>query len=367
LECLDPPQSFEKFLVDVVKNGLTETLKNDKYNDKYKEKDLEDNKNLISLPALTLKKLVSIDRDEIDGITGLYVLIRKYLQDDSWQKPLSFGVFGPPGTGKSFAVKEILQAASEASAKSGKVEILEYNVAQFSEPENLARAFHKGQDVGLSGKIPLIFFDEFDAALQSHPYGWLKYFLAPMEDGKFKGADDTYTVGKAILVFAGGTSHDFKAFVDSVSKQTEAKGPDFISRLKAHLNILPINEFNKPADPSTQANATTTVPIAQAIHRLTDQVVNWYVATKKNEKPQTFIPPSSRLKLRRAILLRSALETEASGCITDEKTARIDEKVIDAFLNIEEYKHGNRSLKAIVQMAALENGWFRVASLAECN
>ena len=78
-KCLARPQSFEKFLFDVVKNGLNETLKNDEY----KENDLEDDKYLISLPALKLKNLISIDRDEIDGITDLYVLIRKYLQDDS--------------------------------------------------------------------------------------------------------------------------------------------------------------------------------------------------------------------------------------------------------------------------------------------
>jgi len=307
-------------------DGLNETLKNDEY----KEKDLEDDKYLISLPALKLKNLISIDRDEIDGITDLYVLIRKYLQDDSWLKPLSFAVFGPPGTGKSFSVNQILEAASEASPKSGKVEILEYNLSQFSfKPDNVARAFHKGQDVGLSGKIPLIFFDEFDAALSGHSCGWLKYFLAPMEDGKFKGAetDDTYRIGRAIMVFAGGTAHKFKDFAERVNNQIEAKGPDFISRLKAHLDILPINEPDK------------------------------------NGKPQKFIVPQCRLLLRRAILLRAALESGAKGCLDDKKTARIDEPVIEAFLYIPEYKHGNRSLKAVVQMATLERGWFQVASL----
>jgi hypothetical protein len=96
---------------------------------------------------------------------------------------------------------------------------LEYNLAEFTKPDNLARAFHKAQDVALSEKVPLIFFAEFDATLPGHPYVWLKYFLAPIQDGKFKGAEteDSYRVGRAILVFAGGTAEK-----------------DFISRLKAH-------------------------------------------------------------------------------------------------------------------------------------
>ena len=87
-----------------------------------------------------------------------------------------------------------------------------------------------------------------------------------MEDGKFKGAetDDTYTIGRAILVFAGGTAYTFESFAIRVSEQKEAKGPDFISRLKANLNILSLNEVpkktNEPDDQSMQANTTTTQP-----------------------------------------------------------------------------------------------------------
>jgi hypothetical protein len=49
-------------------------------------------------------------------------------------------------------------------------------------------------------------------------------------------------IGRAIFVFAGRTAENFDDFKTRVSKEKGAKGPDFISRLKAHLNILPINE-----------------------------------------------------------------------------------------------------------------------------
>ena len=146
---------------------------------------------------------------------------------------MSLAIFGPPGTGKSFIVREILKAARSSAARAGSGDALVYNLAQFTKPENLTTAFHQAQDRALSEEVPLIFFDEFDANLDL-PYGWLKYFLAPMEDGKFKGADTegSYSVGRAIFIFAGGTAETFDKFKAKVTEEKNAKGLDFISRLR---------------------------------------------------------------------------------------------------------------------------------------
>jgi hypothetical protein len=53
-----------------------------------------------------------------------------------------------------------------------------------TDPKDLTAAFHQAQDRALAEEVPLVFFDEFDSSLNKEPYGWLKYFLAPMEDGK---------------------------------------------------------------------------------------------------------------------------------------------------------------------------------------
>ena len=42
--------------------------------------------------------------------------------------------------------------------------------------------------------------------------GWLKYFLAPMQDGVFRVGDSIHPIGKAIFVFAGGTSSTYNQF-----------------------------------------------------------------------------------------------------------------------------------------------------------
>lgn len=62
---------------------------------------------LENVPHLKIGKLLTVDRHEIETLRQLVQLIRRYDLHDPGKKPLSIGVFGPPGAGKSFAVKEI--------------------------------------------------------------------------------------------------------------------------------------------------------------------------------------------------------------------------------------------------------------------
>ena len=57
---------------------------------------------------------------------------------------------------------------------------LEFNLAQFRSPDDLVDALHVVRDQALGGGIPLVFWDEFDTALDGRELGWLRYFLAPM-------------------------------------------------------------------------------------------------------------------------------------------------------------------------------------------
>ncbi|MDR2120503.1 MAG: hypothetical protein LBP64_06480, partial [Tannerella sp.] len=173
-------------------------------------------------------------------------------------------------------------------------------------------AFQKVRDIVFEDKLPLVFFDEFD----SGELKWLKNFLMPMQDGKFKDASGEHPLGKCILVFAGGTASTFKEFIapmNSADEQVQrrfknVKGPDFSSRIKGTIDIAGPN--------------------------------------RRDDSDNAYI-------LRRALLLRSL-------CERDERLKAggnfIDENILRAMLYVPEYKHGARSMETILKMSKIENG-----------
>jgi hypothetical protein len=299
----------------------------------------------VLCPFETHGKIKTAFRDEIESFASIRRIMEKYLYDETWTSPLSIAVFGPPGAGKSFTISQILGTVNPDVAKRP----LEFNVAQFSGPKDLEIAFHKVQDVAVAGGIPLVFFDEFDADFDGIKLGWLKYFLAPMQDGKFKAGENIYRIGRAIFVFAGGIFESWSDFYEKhkennnkasgkgrknkVSKNNServshtefrsAKGPDFVSRLRGHLDIKTIN----------CPDGDDKVPLI--------------------------------LKFRRAVLLRSLLKDHIKEIFdnnTDE--ARIDSDLLRAFLTVPRYEHESRSMRAIIEMSrASPRGRFQKSSL----
>ena len=270
---------------------------------------LEGTKNTwTNVPIGKFGKLVTVDRQEIESLRSIHNLITEYCNRDE-ERPVSIAVFGPPGSGKSFAVKQIAKIANPDKIAD---KILTFNLSQFNTPTELIDAFHQIRDVGLSGKIPLVFWDEFDTTLDGKKLGWLRFFLAPMQDGEFQQGQLTHPIGKAIFVFAGGTKESIEEF-EKQEELKEAKGPDFLSRLKGFLNVLGPNPQNadKKADPF-------------------------------------FI-------VRRALLLRSIFERETPQLLDENHLLQIDPGILRAFLQIDKYLHGARSMEAIVAMSRLGN------------
>ena len=249
----------------------------------------------------------TIDRSEVESFRSVGMLLGDYARKAAATKPLSIAVFGPPGSGKTFGVKQIAQSLRSAGVETG----LQYNLSQWDSPGDLIGALHEVRDVVLEGSTPLVFFDEFDASEGPSALGWLKYFLAPMQQGQFRDHGAMHPVGKAIFVFAGGTSHSFADFSNTArSDATEfrkAKGPDFVSRLRGFIDIKGINK-EAAADES-------------------------YV-------------------IRRATKLRSLIERKFPALLIDGEV-RIDPGVLRAFLTVPDYKHGVRSLEAVLEMSAL--------------
>ena len=267
----------------------------------------------LKSPIAVFGNLQTADKSEIESFHSIKNLINEYLNKGNVSKPLSIAVFGPPGSGKSFGVTQIAKSISDDIKK------LEFNLSQFESPKDLFNAFHMVQSTSLKGKIPLVFFDEFDSKLNKEKFGWLKYFLSPMNDGKFKQGDNIHPIGKCIFVFAGGTKKTFEEFNED---KTKAKGSDFVSRLRGFVNVMGINKSDEE-----------------------------FIPYKK------YIPDNSYM-IRRAMVLRSILEKNSPTIFEEsngKKIAQIDDSVLNALIKVPKYKHGNRSLEAIIEMSVLSD------------
>ncbi|GGT54602.1 hypothetical protein GCM10010271_68090 [Streptomyces kurssanovii] len=291
---------LEQLAQDIVRYGLTDVL--------------------TDVPRAQFGGFLTVDRREIEAFRAIRALISQYcLRRPS--KPISMAVFGAPGSGKSYAVTEVINDLRRSQKELGLADSpREFNLSQFTSPADLVDALHLVRDERLQGGIPLVFWDEFDTSFESADLGWLRYFLSPMQDGKFKDRGTIHPIGPAIFVFAGGRSRTLKEFSNllSAEKFAAAKGPDFLSRLRGHIDI---------AGPGIAPQEDPSEP------------VDVY-----------FI-------IRRAILIRSILERKAEHLFYPSsghrKVVNVDPGILRALLLIPDYKHGTRSIEAIVDMSTL--------------
>ncbi|MCH7227942.1 RyR domain-containing protein [Haloferula sp. A504] len=278
---------------------------------------------LDDIPKVHFGAYLTVDREEIERINAFRRAVRAYQENSKDTRPLSIAVFGPPGSGKSFAIKQLMN-----SLFGGKKQSITFNMSQFRDEEELYEALHQVRDETIRGNLPLIFFDEFDSNFGGE-FGWLKYFLAPMQDAEFWDGRAMHPLGKAIFVFAGGKCESFEAFDQRNehggydSGLRNAKVPDFISRLRGYLDIK-------------GPNAITELDRTIGIHRI-----------------------------RRAGIVRHMIETHC-GSVIDPKSkfAKVGLDVVRAFLFAEKFLHGARSIEALVSTSRVCGaGWFTRNSL----
>ncbi|KAJ4111475.1 hypothetical protein NW768_011829 [Fusarium equiseti] len=269
-----------------------------------------------SVPTARFGNLLTADRKEIECFRSTAAVIDEYLASPPG-KPLSIAVFGSPGSGKSFGVKEVIQTM-------------------------LPDVKDSMRDKALAGKTPVVLFDEFDSVFEQSELGWLKYFLAPMQDGYFLEDGQQRTLKNAIFIFIGGTSATWAEFTEGMDAKDEeqkdiplvdgraagdtpnldriekakkkrdkdkmVKKPDFVSRLSAYIDIRGLNKIGK------------------------------------GDEDEMFT-------IRRAMILRSALSRRLN--VSDGKDIPVDGRVLNALLAQREFRHGARSIALILQMSAL--------------
>jgi hypothetical protein len=286
------PGDLEQLATDIVLKGHTKALPD--------------------VPKAEFGDLLSFGRHEIEGLHSIRILIGQYASRRSPTPPLSIAVFGPPGAGKSWSVKQVAKAVLKQE-----VEPKSFNLSQFDEPHELIEALHQVRDVSLRGKLPLVLWDEFDmtrlAAGQPQELGWLAHFLSPMADGEFQDGQLTHPIGRAVFVFAGGRFERMDQFAEATSEYGAAKAPDFLSRLSGYVNV---------AGPNPRGSA---------------------------QDDRYFL-------VRRAVMVRSLLHRHWEDIFHDAdgpKRPEIDEGVLRALLLTRKYRHGVRSLESIIATSAV--------------
>ncbi len=270
-------------------------------------------KALRPAPKARYGSFVTVDREEIERINAIRRLAEGYLSNLDDRRPLSVAVFGPPGSGKSFAIKQLAEVLFGE-----KREALTFNLAGFGGQglPLLHEAFHRVRDASVQGQVPLVFWDEFD----SDNLDWLKHFLAPMQDSEFRAGSLIYPIGRALFIFAGGTKSSFREFDLSNDRDpafVAKKGPDFVSRLRGFIDIK-------------GPNPTGGAPEKDPSHLI-----------------------------RRAVLLRSLLERNYPDLI-DANTKQLGASpgVIRGFLRVKRYLHGARSLESLVHSSGLRGAQY---------
>ena len=265
---------------------------------------------LRSVPMLQVGNFTTIDRSEIESIRRIRRCVLAYERETPQERPLSIAVFGAPGAGKSFIVKQIARGCLGKD-----VEIVECNLSQISDERELIGAFHLVRDKVLAGRTPVVFWDEFD----SEGYRWLRLLLAPMEDGKFREGQIVHPIGKCVFVFAGGTSATFEEFGRPVAGEDPAqharewrlrKGPDFKSRIDDHLDVLGPNQRTLPRTSATED------------------------------------PPADRADV--CFPIRRALFVRAVWGLGADRHSAVEPGLLEAILAVPRYTHGSRSLQRLL-------------------
>lgn len=294
------------------------------------------------IPIGKFGDLVTVDKGEIESLRAIRNLISNYCDKAGFDaKPLAVAVFGGPGSGKSYAIKQLVKPWR----KSGRIDPIEpFNLSQFSSPSDLVGALHQIRDVGLKGPIPLAFWDEFDTPLANSELGWLRYFLAPMQDGQFQQGDQAHLIGPSVFVFAGGAFGSFGSFNDTANDAPpEIKSADFVSRLQGYINIADVNvRGGKTSNGTGAVGASLLGKLERYIRR----------SNAPQFEPE---PLSGYLMLRRAMILNSLFRSNkvAQG---EDGAFVVDDGIVHAFLGVRKYEHGVRSMEAIIKMSRRGNG-----------
>ena len=278
---------------------------------------------LKHIPYLECRKLLTIDRHEIESLRNIRRLLSQYIASES-ARPLNLGVSGPPRSDRKFAVKQIVYSLLGKKGFKKRGVFFTFNLTQINDKKEISRAFHLIRDQVMQGKLPFVFWEDID----SGNFKWLRYLLTPMKDGFIQEKNDIRPIGQCIFIFTGHSENGKflykpeKPGAGMVSKKTGKRQRKRIKVFKASKVL----EFRNNLDASLSLSGVNKE--------------DGYSANQENlisEYQEDFMYP-----VRRALHLRSGLGKKNS------RKLKMDPGLIMAFLKTGEYKQGARSMTRIL-------------------
>jgi hypothetical protein len=208
---------------------------------------------------------VTCNSEFVDCLEAVRAQIDAYISKPSVKRPLNILIAAPPGSGKSFLIKQLIESI-DYKPRNLTVAFEETYVAALETSAELYGVFQRVQSLNLEGgKLPVVFFDEIDTAINGSKL--FAKFLAPMWDGTFYIGKERFFIGRSIFFFAGSTlsredasaeilsAHnkmepmsynsyfsEWKAKFDQKNKHEGDKLPDFLDRIDEVLLIPPLRK-----------------------------------------------------------------------------------------------------------------------------
>ncbi len=164
-------------------------------------------------------------------------LIDGYLATFRPERPLGIAIFGRSRQVASAWLEELLRSIPGAKS----LRSFEVDISVIDDNSQLNAFFSLLEMHSTNGLVPIGIVHDFD----SQSCKWLRYFLGPLADGVFtRESNERGALGPCIFIFSTSSTTSFDVFApqhrsadDSSSRNFhEQKGPDFVSRIRGHVD-----------------------------------------------------------------------------------------------------------------------------------
>jgi SpoVK/Ycf46/Vps4 family AAA+-type ATPase len=259
------------------------------------------------------------------SLEGVRAQIEVYLHKTSVKRPLNILLAAPPGSGKSFLIKQLIESI-DFKNRGLEASFEESYVASLENSAELYGIFQRVQSINLEGgKLPVVFFDEIDATVNGGKL--FARFLAPMWDGTFYIGKEKFFLGRSIFFFAGSNLsgedfatqilvdhnkmepmsydeylHAWRTKFDERNKNAPDKLPDFLDRIDEILLIPPIrkellgNDLEKEYEELACVMIKKHHPQVKLVGKLALQIITDILKNSKSVRPAEKVVFNSHLE-----------------------------------------------------------------------